>query len=103
MLKIISTQSAENSPLDMAEDAEGGNGTSSTTRSAQNLPLNMVEDVEVGGNGDGSNNETVEKLPLSKKPKRPTGYLTSLRSSKRWVSFDSFGYGWGSQLETLPK
>ena len=67
----------------MAEDAEIRSGTSSTTRSAENSPSDMAEDAEVGGNGDGGNDETVERSPLSKKPNVSTGYLTSLRSEKR--------------------
>ena len=42
----------------------------------------MAEDAEVGGNGDGGDDETVERSPLSKKPNVPTGYLTSLRFEK---------------------
>ena len=41
----------------------------------------MTEDAEVGGNGDGGDNETVERSP-SKKPSGPTGYFTFLRSKK---------------------
>ena len=93
----------------MTEDAEVRNGTSSITRLAENSPSDMAEDAKVGGNGDGVNDETVKKSPLSKS-NRPMGYFTSLRSdansahfAKRWVSLDSFGYGWGSQLEALPE
>ena len=94
----------------MAEDTKVGGGTSSTTRSAKNFlaSVDMAEDAEVG-EGDDGDDETVERSP-SKKPNVPTGYLTSLRSdadsapfAKRWVSLDSFDYGWGSQLEALPK
>ena len=69
---------------DMAEDAEVGSGTSSTTRSAENssASVDMAEDAEVG-EGDGGDDETVERLALSKKSNVPTGYLTSLRSEKR--------------------
>ena len=67
----------------MAEDAEFGSGTSSITRSAESSPSDMAEDVEVGGNGDGGDDKTVERSPLSKKPNVPTGYLTSLHSKKR--------------------
>ena len=35
---------------------------SSTTRSAKNLPLDIVKDIEVDGNSDGNNNETVKKI-----------------------------------------
>ena len=31
------------------------------------------------------------------------GILPPYASKKRWVFLDSFGYGWGSQLEALPK
>ena len=64
MLKTTLTQSAENSPSDMAEDAKVGSGTSSTTRSAKNssASVNMAEDAEVVGNGDGGDNEIVEKI-----------------------------------------
>ena len=64
----------------MAEDAEVGSGTSSTTRSAENssASVDMAEDAEVG-ESDGGDDETVEKSP-SKKPNVPIGYLTSLRS-----------------------
>ena len=65
----------------MAEDAEVGSETSSTTRSAKNLLSDMAKDAEVGGNGDGGDDETVKKSP-SKKPNVPIGYLTSLRSEK---------------------
>ena len=83
MLRTTPTRSAENLPssMDGAEDAEVRSGTSSTTRSAKNSPLDMAEDAEVGGNGDGGNDKTVERSP-SKKPSVPTGYLTSLRSEK---------------------
>ena len=66
----------------MAEDAEVGSRTSSTTRSAENLSasVDIAEDAEVGGNGDGGDDETVERSPLSKKSSGPMGYLTSLRS-----------------------
>ena len=43
-----------------------------TTRSAENLPSDMAEDAEVGGNGDGGDDETVKRSPLSKKPNVPT-------------------------------
>ena len=78
----------------MAEDAEVDSGTSSTTRSPKNLSMSvdMAEDAEVG-EGDEDDDEMVKRSLLSKKPKVPTGYLTSLRSGKRGVSLDSFGYG----------
>ena len=93
----------------MAEDAEVGSETSSTTRSAKNLPSDMAKDAEVGGNGDGGDNETDKRLP-SRKSSRLMRYFISLRSNadsvlfaKIWLSLDSFGYGWGSQLEAPPK
>ena len=63
----------------------------------------LAEDVEIDGNGDGSDDETVKRTPLSKKPNWPTRYLTALPSGKRWVSLDSFGYDWNFQLKILPK
>ena len=63
----------------------------------------MAENAEVDGNGDAGDNKTVKRSPLSKKPNVPTEYSTSPRSGKKWVSFDSFGYDWGSQLEALLK
>ena len=50
--------------MDGAEDAEVGSGTSSTTRSAENssASVDMAEDAEVGGNGDGGDDKTVEKI-----------------------------------------
>ena len=75
------------------------------TRSAENLLLDMAEDAWVDGNDDSGDNETVKRSPLSKKPNGPIGYFLSLRSyadnvpfGKRWVSFDSFGYGWSFQF-----
>ena len=97
--------------MDKAEDAEVRSRTSSTTKLAKNLSasVDMAEDTEVG-EGDGGDNETVERLTLSKKSSGPMGYLTFLCSNadnapftKRWVSLDSFDYSWGSQLEALPK
>ena len=81
MLRMTPTRSAENLPLSMnrAEDTEVGSRTSSTTRLAENSPLNMPEDIEVGGNGDGGDDETVEKSLLSTKSNKPIEYLTSLR------------------------
>ena len=51
----------------MDEDAEVGSGTSSITRSAGNLSasLDMAEDAEIC-EGDGDDDETVERSPLSK-------------------------------------
>ena len=66
--------------MDGAEDAEVDSGTNFITRSAENLSasIDMAEDAEVG-EGDGGDDETVERSP-SKKPNVPMGYLTSLRS-----------------------
>ena len=71
----------------MAEDAEVGSGTSSTTRSAENssASVDMAEDAEIG-EGDGGDDETV-KRSLSKKPNVPIGYLTSLRSDANSAPF----------------
>ena len=86
----------------MAKDAEIGSGPSSTTRSVKYSPLDMAKDAELGGNGDGSDNKTVKRSPLSRKSNGPMGYLTSLRSdadsalfAKRCVFLDSFDYSWG--------
>ena len=70
----------------MAENAEFESGTSSTTRSAKNSPLNMAENAEVGGNGDGGDDEMVERSPFSKSS-GPMGYLTSLRSDTDSATF----------------
>ena len=69
--------------------------TSSTTKSGENslVSVDMAEDIEIG-EGDGGDNETVERL-LSKKPNIPIRYLNSLHSKQRWVFLDSFGYNWG--------
>ena len=64
----------------MAEDAEVRNGTSSITRSAENSLLDMAEDAEFGGNSDGGDDKTIKRSPLSKKSNGLMGYLTSLRS-----------------------
>ena len=103
MLRTSLTQSAQNLPLSMdrAEDAKVGSGTSFTTRSAKNLPSGMVEDAEVGGNGNDEDDEMVKNHLLPKCRTDLPEHLTSLRSKKRWVSLDSFGYSWGSQLEVL--
>ena len=37
----------------------------------------MAGDAKVGDNGDGGDDETVERSPLSKKPNRRLKYLTS--------------------------
>ena len=68
MLKTNLIQSGENLPssIDGAEDAKIRSGTSSITRLAKNLPLDIAEDAEVGGNGDGSNDEIVKRSPSFK-------------------------------------
>ena len=82
----------------MAEDAEVGSGTSSTSRSAENLPSDMADDAEVGDNGDDVDDKTVKRSP-PKKSNVPMGYLTPLHSNadsiplaKRGIFLDSFGY-----------
>ena len=67
--------------MDGAEDAEVRNETSSTSRSAENLPLDMAEDAKVGGNGDSGDDKTVKRSPFSKKSSGRMGYFTSLRSN----------------------
>ena len=82
MLKTTPTRSAKNSPSDMAEDAEVGSGTSSTTRSAENLSASadMAEDAEVVGNGDGHNDKTVEKIIIQEVERiYEISYLSTLR------------------------
>ena len=66
MLKTTITRSAKDSPLDMAEDAEVGSGTSSTIWSAKNLPSDIAEDAEIGGNDHGGDVETVKRSPSKK-------------------------------------
>ena len=96
MVRITTTKSAKNLSLsiDGAEDAKVGSKISSMTRSAKNLStsVDIAEDAGVD-EGDGGDDKMVKRLPLYKKLNKPTGYLTSLRSGKRWLSFDSFGYG----------
>ena len=66
--------------MDGAEDAEVGSGTSSTTRSAENSPSDMAEDAEVGGNGDGGDDETVEKITFQEVERTyGVSYLPTLR------------------------
>ena len=69
MLKTI--RSAKNLLLNIVEDAEIGSRTKSTIRLADNLSLSVdkAEYAEVGKGGDSSNDETVEKSSLFKKPK----------------------------------
>ena len=57
------------------------------TRLAENSPSDMAEDAEVGGNGNGGNNETVKRLP-SRKSSGSTEYLTSLRSDTDSALFE---------------
>ena len=57
----------------MAKNAEVVSGISSATKSAKNLPFDIAEDIEVVGNGDGSDNESVKRSPFSKKPNGLTG------------------------------
>ena len=83
----------------MAEDAEIGSRTSSTTRSVENWASDMAEDAEVGGNCDGGDDKTFEKSP-SQKLNVSTRYLTVLRSVKM-SSLDNLNHCWDSQLETL--
>ena len=66
----------------MAEDADVGSRTSSTTRLTKNLSVlvDMAEDVEVG-ESDSGDNETV-KQSLFKKLNVSTRYLTSLHFKK---------------------
>ena len=73
----------------MAENAEVGSRTSSTTRSAKNLAalVNIAEDAKVG-ESDGGDDETVKKSPLFRKLSGPIGYLTSLRSNADSASFE---------------
>ena len=88
----------------MAKDAEIDSKISSTTKSAKNLSalIDMAEDAQVGKD-DSSDNETVKRLPLSKKPNVSTEYLIFLYFGKRWVFFYSFCYDCGSWLEALPE
>ena len=66
--------------MDRAEDAEVDSGTSSTIRSAENLSVlvDMAEDAEVG-EGDGGDDKTVKRSPF-KKPNVPIGYLSPYAS-----------------------
>ena len=84
MLITTSSRSVENSSLDMAEDAEVGSGTNSTTISVENLlsSIDMAEDVQVS-EGNDSNDKTVEKSPFSKKPHVLIEYFTFLRPRKK--------------------
>ena len=50
----------------------------------------MAEDAEINGNGNGDNDNTVKRSPFFNKPNVSIKYFTSLRSKKKWVSFDSF-------------
>ena len=83
-------------PLDIVENVEVGSGTGSTIRSAKNssASVDMAEDAEVGDNNS-DDDKTVKKSP-SKKLSGFMEYFTSLHARKRWVSLNSFGYGWSS-------
>ena len=82
--------------MNRTEDVEVCSRTSPTIRSAENLlaSVNMAEDAEIGER-DGADDETV-KRSLFRKLSGPTEYLISLRSEKKEVSLNSFGYGWSS-------
>ena len=60
----------------MVEDAKVGSGISSTIRSAENssISVDMAENAEVG-EGDVSDNKMVKKSPLFKKLSELTGYF----------------------------
>ena len=85
MLKISPTQSAKNLPssIDRAENAEIGNRISYITQSAKNSPLNMAEDPEVVGNGDAGDDKMVKISLIYKKTNKPKEYFTSLHFKKR--------------------
>ena len=87
----------------MAKNAEVSRKTSFITRSTKNLAasIDINEDAKFG-KSDSSDNETIKRSP-SKKLSKFIKYLILLHSRKRWVSFNSFGYDWGSQLKALPK
>ena len=74
--------------MDRAENAEVGSRTSFTIRSANNLSVSvdMAKDAEVG-EGNGDNDETVERSPLFKKSNGSIGYLTSLCSGANSTPF----------------
>ena len=78
----------------MAEDIKIGSGTSLITRSAKNLSasIKMVEDVEVG-DGDGGDDKTVGRSPLSKKSNVPIENFTFLHSGKN-MSFSWYFWLW---------
>ena len=67
--------------MDGTEDAEVGSGLSSITRSAKNssASVDMAEDAEIG-EGDGDNDKTIERSPF-KKLNILMGYLISLHSN----------------------
>ena len=62
--------------------------TITPTQSAENSLLDIVEDAEVGGNGDDGDNKMIERSPFSKKSNVSTKYLTSLRSNADSVPFE---------------
>ena len=55
--------------------------------------LYMAEDAEVGSNGNGDENKTVEKSPSSKKLNISTGYFISLYSKKALKCYN-WNYSW---------
>ena len=63
--------------------------------------MDTAEDAEVD-KGDDDDDKTVETSPF-RKLSGPAGYFISLCSGKKWGSFNSFGYSWGSQLKAPPK
>ena len=87
--------------MDRAENAEVGSGTS-ITRSAENLSasVDMGEDAKVGGNGDGGDNETVEKITFQEVERTyGVSYLPMLRKDE--FPLIVFGHCWSSQLKAL--
>ena len=92
MLRTSLIRLAKNSPwsINMAEDAKVGSKMSSITRSTKNFLLDIAKDVEIGGNWDGVDDKTIKWSPFCKKPNVLREYLTSLCSTKRWVSSNSF-------------
>ena len=60
------------------------------TQSAKNSPSDIAKDAEIFNNSNGDDNKIVERSRFSKKANIPIGYLTSLCSKKRRISLDSF-------------
>ena len=75
----------------MVEDAEVDNKTSSITRLAKNLSalVDMAEDAEVG-EGDSGDDKMVKRSSFSKKPNILIRYFTFLRSKKIWIFLNRF-------------